>query len=313
MVARAFKGKWGGGVKAWESFLLRLSREKNHEEFMDIYNVLMNTEKASWLRRTKNTLFFFNILKMFKIIENHHVREIELENLKNWGELTVNEKRALLLFSFKKWWWDSSSQHTEGLGKWTKPSFILTELLLKPMIPQQKLSQRLDELLGSSANSGFFSNLFRHFSNEIQIFKSIQNDSQSLHILKKSLEDRMSRLRQWEKTYKDQTSLFQKHYMEITLQRTEVLLALLNKGSALSQKEIRSLGVSPKSAYILKLSRLSSITNDFVMQTALFIMMAYLIQSFFDQKTATQPVTGSFSDFFKNSPSGFMVKPTRSH
>ena len=295
-VAGTFRRKWGGSRKAWKHFIERLHHEKSHGEFSQIYKTLVETENASWLRRMKNTLFFTNISRMFRAIEAYHVTKIKLNQFKSWRQFNVHERRALLLFNFRKWWWDANSDHIEGFGRWFRASFIISEILLGKT-PKGKLSDRLHELLGSDVNLSFFSNLFSHFASEIQIFKTVENDPGSRQILSENLKNRVIQLRRLGNIYKNQLSWSQKRYLEITVHRSEVLIALLKKGSPLTQKEMIDLGVNPKGAYALRISRVLSVTNDFIMQTAILIALGYLIETLFDKRVKNHTIKGSLKDF----------------
>ena len=305
-IIKTFHEKWGGSLESWKKFWTELSRGKSQKEILEIYRVLVEVEKAPWLIRVANTLFFINVLKMFKAIETHHAMEIDLNSFKSWTELSLHERRALLLFNFKKWWWNANSDHVKGLSRWLRPSFIITEILLGHTSRGQ-LSHRLHELLGSDGNLSFFSNLFSHFASEIQIFKSVKNDPQSRRVLTENLRTRVIRLRRLKNIYKNQLNRFQKYYLEITIHRSEVLIALLEKGSPLTQKEIMDLGVNPKGAYGLRILRILTVTNDFVVQIAVFVALGYLLESFFDERIKNQVITGPFHDFFneKSKPGQF--------
>ncbi len=296
--AKIFHGKWGGSSKLWERFMEKLSTEKSHEEFSKIQKTLMEVEKAPWLTRTKNSLFFMGVLGMFRAIRAHHVTEMDLHQLKNWRQLNVNERRALLLFNFKKWWWDVNSDHVEGFNRWLKPSFIISEILLGKT-PRGRLSHRLYELLGSDVNLSFFSNLFNHFASEIQIFRSVENDPVSRQILVESLKNRVAQLHRLWNIYKDQLRWSQKHYLKMAIQRSEVLVKLLEENSTVNEKEFMELlGITSGEAHGLRINRVLIVTNDFIMQAAVLVALGYLVESFFDERIESQVTTGSFNDFF---------------
>ena len=296
--ARIFHGKWGGSSRLWERFMEKLSNEKSYEEFSEIQKTLMEVEKAPWLTRTKNSLFFMSVLGMFRTIQAHHVTEMDLHQLKSWRQLNVNERRALLLFNFKKWWWDVNSDHLEGFTQWLRPSFIISEILLGKT-PRGRLSHRLHELLGSDANLSFFSNLFNYFASEIQIFRSVENNPASRQTLVKSLKTRLTQLRRFREIYKNQLRWSQKHYLKMAIQRSEVLVKLLEENSTVNEKEFMELlGINSKETYGLRTIRILIVTNDFIMQAAVLVAFGYLVESFFDERIESQVITGSFNDFF---------------
>ena len=76
------------------------------------------------------------------------------------------------------------------------------------------------------------------------------------------------------------------------------------------QKEfLELLGINPARAYGLRISRVLTVTNDFVVQTAVLIALGYLVESFFDERIEDQVITGSFNDFFKAKSDKKQKKP----
>ncbi len=306
------QARLGGHASRWSELFSRIhAGNRSLEELRLIDEIFLNTQARSWLARQVNSFKFVRLEQIARTLDRVYMNQIDLSKMRSWDELSLHERRALLLLSFKKWWWEVDSNHVIGFSRWTDASYLLSRSLSEPLA-QGRLDARLHELLATPNQSRFLGSLIKNFRNEIKILESLKGQPNAQQVLIETLGYRVEFLKKARTTYGLQGQRLR--LMEMQILRSGVLLQMLEQGRALRSQEIRDIaiqnGLDPKLAaemhwgqigmsLIPNMNSFVNITIDIALTSA----MAYVIGHYWFDDFANEGVyQGSFNDFFNVEP-----------
>lgn len=284
--------KFGGAAQRWNRVLERLIKEKRPEELAQIHQIFETTEGRKWFGRQANRILFYRIDAVGRTLDKLYMQEFNLKKVKDWHALSLAERRALLLVSFGKWWWEVDSQHVMGLSRWTDFSYIFSRLITDPLA-KGRLDYRIHELLGTSSQTGFFSDMFKNFRAEYRILRAVDHQPLSKKVLLKALSQRLDFLQAAKRSYS--LTQVQAYMLNIYILKTAVLLRMLELGRNLTKAEslelVDSFGMSPSvlaqvqvGQFALSLVPSPEAWVEIIRRTAIALALAYFMGQFYSKK-----------------------------
>lgn len=295
----------GGSTKAWQKFNTTVLATKTPEELATLRWIAENTDRQSWYRRVLINRLAFQIHQVFAALENTNAGKMDLPNKSYWYELTLAERRGLLLASYNKWWWEVSSSHVGGAGKWMNLSFLVAEMLMEPL--ESPLQYRTHQLVANKANAGFLSTLFRHFSTEIEVFKSIKDNEQGRAQLSDLLYERITFFYHLKNSLRGILTSQQVGRIDQQILRAELLSMMLEKNRVISRDEgieVTDFIVMPDQVFhSYKNQQLVHSTTRAITSIAFYIAISYLLGAVLDEKK--EPIEVPLNDLLMGLPTHY--------
>ncbi len=304
------QNRLGGHATRWYEMFSRYNESnRSIEELVMIDSIFANTQARGWLARQSNAFKFVRLESITKTLDQVLKRQTGLNQTRQWNELNLYERRALLLVTFKKWWWEVDSHHVVGFSRWTDVSYLLSRSLSEPLAPG-RLDMRLHELLATPTRNSFLSSLIRNFRSEIRTLEAVKNQPEAQEVLKQTLAHRVDFLTRLRSASGMQGQRLRLLNMQIL--RAAVLRQMMVEGRPLKTEEIatvaRQIDVSPQLAREMFWGQvgmgLIPNMNSFVnigIDIAITSAIAFVIGHYwFDDLEDDGIYQGSFDEMFSN-------------
>ncbi len=304
------QNRLGGHAARWYELFSRYNESnRSVEELVMIDSIFANTQARGWLARQSNSFKFVRLESIAKTLDQVYKRQIDLTQTRQWEDLSLYQRRALLLSTFKKWWWEVDSHHVVGFTRWTDVSYLLSRSLSEPLAPG-RLDMRLHELLATPTRNSFLSSLIRNFRSEIRTLEAVKNQPEAQDVLKQTLARRVDFLTRLRVSSGVQGQRLRLLNMQIL--RAAVLRQMMVEGRALKTQEIegvaRQVDVSPQLAremfwgqvgmgFIPNMNSFVNIGIDIAITSAIAFVIGHY---WFDDLEDDGIYQGSFDEMFSN-------------
>ena len=281
----------GGTEKQWLNYVERLLQTKTNEDLVEISHIFKNTEARGWFARKTNSLLFFRLESVFSTIDALYIKNIDINSLSRWSELSIRERRALLLVGFGKWWWQVESPQVRGFGRWADAAYVVSRIIHRSA-PETTLRLRLHELLADPSQTGFLMSLISRFRAEYEVMTHLKENRESREVLQLLLRERASFFKGVLES--NTMSSLRRSMVQIQVLRALVLKEMLRLNRKLSLPEIEKLATSanlPKSIVLSArvgqtlqnlLPDLSPrVSVQLIAEIAAITLVAYVVSEFF--------------------------------
>ncbi|MCB0377545.1 MAG: hypothetical protein KDD33_03570 [Bdellovibrionales bacterium] len=274
----------GGKEKAWQDFFKELE-SKESEQQQRMAEFLQKLPKESWFRQKLNAVLFFRINRLQNVLRTAAEKEITLSDKKSWNELSLEERRALLLKMHNRLWWEVESDYVASWSRYLKPSFLLTDALQSRN--PETLDMRVSDLVQSPSNVKFWGNTIKSFARENDLLNQFQSSPVDKQTLIDILSHRKQRLQSNEVLH--QRNRVGRYISKMEAFKTDYLIGSLKEGRPLSKKEVKDLadshGVKPLGNLVSRLADISMSSLNTVASFVATMGLAYMTSLFFAQET----------------------------
>lgn len=237
-ILQVLQGKVGGSDRAWRRFNDRILQNKTPEEIAIIKDIAKNSNRQSWYRRVIVNRLAFQIHRVFTVLHNTNRQNMDLNQFGSWEQLTLQQRRGLLLSELNRWWWEADSPHVVGWSKWLNPSFVIAERLLVPQ-SESRLEHRTHQLFYHEASLSLWAALFKRFATEIEIFKTVQNNEKGKAKLDEMLVERIFFFNDYKNIYKAELKPRNIRYIDEQIFRAELLIRMLREDRVVNKDQAK--------------------------------------------------------------------------
>ena len=277
------QAKWGGSTSQWKGFFSDSTLSQQDSQVLE--NYVSHAPKSSWFSKKANSLLFFRINTMQNVLRASLDNQLTAEGKGDWSQLSLVERRALLLKTYNKFWWQVDSDQVSGWTRYLKPSFLISQALQKKNSASHDLN--VMDLVHSPSNTRFWAHLLQNFSNEKRWIRDIKEEGYDKESFIEYLKKRKRHI--FENLKNSQASSFRQRLARMELLKMDYILKTLLYGRKLTKAEIKKMGnlygVKVSQLFLSRLGEMSLTSIQAAVSLVSTMAIAYLVgQLFFEDE-----------------------------
>jgi hypothetical protein len=284
---------YGGKQKNWDSFVGELQSNLSSSQQRRLQQVIKSIEKDPWWQRAGRTYGLVSAKSLLQVLTTTVKTDPKNLAWRRMGEMSLVQRQALLLGLTGKMGHQVQSDWVNSQAWQLNFSFWLSRSMSAKAIENLPARDRIDELLVTPGQVSVWQRLKSRWADELVVLHLLQNNPTGRHIVIQSLEGQIKSLQEY---LHREDKVDRPESIKELMMRTHVLKSMLEKGRALSTKEIQRVvhhlglpGWPPARVRALQwtYSLLPSLSPRVVAEVASLTLLAYVLQDWFVDEPQT--------------------------